>query len=216
MYQNDLQSPFVDNFVLKVLVADYMLKSTGNKCREYMYVGSSNKAIHELLAASGTQRCKVKAIGLIQVKEEEKPTEEELQSMPYKDPSKIAKQYYYQQYKVACANVQFAKVLQFLREKKYQNHGLFLNDIDVTKDYAGSFNKHEVIEHMVEKKGFRCQGTYGDGERTILDNSGSVSENCLTYMETNGKNTTRCKIYNKMVQMLECKEIMSVAIGGIG
>ncbi len=34
-----------------------------------------------------------------------------------------------------------------------------------------------------------------------------LAENCLTYMETIENVTTRCNIYNKMVQMLECKGV---------
>ncbi len=60
---------------------------------------------------------------------------------------------------------------------------------------------------MVQSHGFRCQGTTQDGDKTILDNSDKVGENCLTYMETIENVTTRCKIYNKMVQMLECKGV---------
>ena len=74
-------------------------------------------------------------------------------------------------------------------------------------DYAGSFDKHEVIQHLTTKKGFRVQGSAKDVNRTILDNADQVGNNCLTYMETVDGLTTRCKIYNKMVQMLESKNV---------
>ena len=74
-------------------------------------------------------------------------------------------------------------------------------------DYAGSFDKDEVIQHLTTKKGFRVQGSAKDANRTILDNTDQVGNNCLTYMETVDGLTTRCKIYNKMVQMLESKSV---------
>ena len=74
-------------------------------------------------------------------------------------------------------------------------------------DYAGSFDKDEVIQHLTTKKGFRVQGSANDANRTILDNTDQVGNNCLTYMETVDGLTARCKIYNKMVQMLQSKSV---------
>ena len=54
-----------------------------------------------------------------------------------------------------------------------------------------------------------------DEDRTILDNSDQVGNNCLTYMETVDGLTTRCKIYNKMVQMLESKSVRET-VGSTG
>ena len=51
------------------------------------------------------------------------------------------------------------------------------------------------------------QGCATDADRTILDNADQVGNNCLTYMETVQGVTTCCKIYNKMVQMLESKSV---------
>jgi hypothetical protein len=75
-------------------------------------------------------------------------------------------------------------------------------------DYAGSFDKGEVIQHLTTKKGFRIQGSTKDGgDRTLLDNADQVGNNCLTCMETVDGLTTCCKVYNKMVQMLESKSV---------
>ena len=60
---------------------------------------------------------------------------------------------------------------------------IFLKGIDVTMDYSGSFDKDEVIYHLTTKKGFRMQGCTTDADRTILDNTDQVGNNCLTYME---------------------------------
>ena len=78
---------------------------------------------------------------------------------------------------------------------------------DVTMDYAGSFDREEAIDYMVTNHDFRCQGPVDDAKKTILDNSNKVGQNCLTYMETINSMSTRSKIYNKMVHMLECKGV---------
>ena len=57
---------------------------------------------------------------------------------------------------------------------------------------------------MVTNHDFRCQGA---ATKTISDNSNNVGRNCLTYMETINGMSMRSKIYNKMVQMLECKGV---------
>ena len=98
-------------------------------------------------------------------------------------------------------------MLEFLRTDEYRIRNIFLKDIDVTMDYSGSFDKDEVIHHLTTIKGFRMQGCATDADRTILDNTDQVGNNCLTYMETVQGVTTRCKIYNKMVQMLESKSV---------
>ena len=69
------------------------------------------------------------------------------------------------------------------------------------------FNRDEVIESMTKNEGFRPQRSDDVADRTILVNTHRVGENCLTYMETVGGISIRCKIYNKMVQMLECKSV---------
>ena len=97
--------------------------------------------------------------------------------------------------------------MQFLRTQEYVERGLFLKDIDVTMDYAGSFDREEVIDYMVSNHDFRRQGAVEDATKTILDNSNKVGQNCLTYMETINGMSRRSKIYNKMVQMLECKGV---------
>ena len=61
-------------------------------------------------------------------------------------------EYYFQDYKIAWANVEYETVLQFLRTKEYWEQGLFLKDIDVTIDYAGSFDREEVIDYIIYYK----------------------------------------------------------------
>ena len=59
------------------------------------------------------------------------------------------------------------KYLKFLRTKEFVSRGLFLKDIDITMDYAGSFEREEVIDYMVTNHDFRCQGAVEDAAKTI-------------------------------------------------
>lgn len=189
---------FVDNFILRVLVADYL---TENK--KYVEVGAMNRTIRSLLDRSGLEKYKVKAIVFARLKES--VSIKMLENMPYRNEEKeiLDTVYYYQEYKIACADLEYQKVLDFIRKQEYNDCGLFLKDVDVTLDYAGSFNREEVVQSMVQMHGFGSQGTATSADRTILDNCDNFGENCLTYMETVDGITARCKIYNKMVQMLE-------------
>ena len=92
--------------------------------------------------------------------------------------------YYAQEFKIACADKKYCKVLEFLRTDEYRTRNIFLKDIDVTMDYSGSFDKDEVTEYLTTKKDCRIQGSVKDADRTILDNTDQVGNNCLTYMET--------------------------------
>ena len=189
---------FIDNFLFQVPIADYHIQD-----RKYTEVGVVNKSIRSLLKRHGIKNFDIKATGIKPCEPSEKMKEE----MLYRDRNKEVKKYYFQEYKIACPDAPYEKVMTFLRSKEYLNYGLHLKDIDVTTDYAGSFNRDEVVKSMVNSGGFRCQGEYAAGERTILDNTSSVGNNCLTYMEEVNGVTTRSKIYNKLVQALECVSV---------
>merc|ERR1711936_1032416 len=101
-------------------------------------------------------------------------------------------------------------LMKFLRNVNYKGYGFFLKDVDVTMDYAGSFDKYKCIDHITNFEDFREQGSMQNGEeypRTVVDNDGEVGKNCLTWMENIDGIKTRQKIYNKMVQMLETKSV---------
>ena len=72
-----------------------------------------------------------------------------------------------QEFKVACADENYSKVLEFLRTDEYKIRNMFLKDIDVTMDYAGSFNKDEIVNYLTRHKGFRIQGSYYGADRTF-------------------------------------------------
>ena len=58
--------------------------------------------------------------------------------------------YYIQKYKIATPNIEYATVMNFLRNGSYKGYGFFLNDVDITIDYAGSFDKYKCINHLRE------------------------------------------------------------------
>merc|ERR1712215_219580 len=130
---------FVDNFILKVLVPDYnTMKDKGKRPRN-MFVASQNKSIRDLLSANGFEKTNVKGVRLEKV-HHGNPTEEMLKRMPNADFDKIAVVYYIQDYKIATPNIDYATVMEFLRNVNYKGYGFFLNDVDITMDYKGSFN----------------------------------------------------------------------------
>ena len=198
---------FVDNFLFGVLVPDYNTKKNKKNKPRNNFVGSQNVKIRELLNANELEKCNVKAISFLEVKI---PQKEMLENMP--DGNKEAETYYEQIFKIACPNIDYGAVMNFLRGVDYNRYGFFLKDIDITIDYAGSFDKYKCIEHLIAMEDFKEQESLKNGReypRTIVNNDAMVGKNCLTWMENIGGYTTRQKIYNKMVQMLECKSVRS-------
>ena len=192
---------FIDNFLLRTLVPDYNTKDGKN-----IFLGSQNRMIRELLDAKGLTKCKVKAVVFAPC---QYPPVEMVEKMPQRDNEKIADTYYYQDYKIACPNIDYAAVMEFVRTEDYKRLGFFIKDIDITMDYIGSFDKYDLVDHLTKDEGFRQEGDDDVAERVIVDNDKMVGRNCLTFMETIGGFKTRQKIYNKMVQMLECKSVRS-------
>ena len=201
-----VSNKFVDTFILCVLVPDYNTEKK-KKIRRNNFIGSQNRKIREFLNANGLEKCIVNGICF---KEVEILNKEMLHNMPDRNKNKEAKIYYEQQFKIACPNVDYSKVMNFLRNVDYNGYGYFLKDVDITMDYGGSFDKYKVIEYLTAFQDFKEQGSLKNGEkypRTIIDNDTLVGKNCLTWMENVGGIRTRQKIYNKMVQMLESKKM---------
>ena len=95
----------------------------------------------------------------------------------------------------------YATVRNFLKNVDYNGYGFFLKDVDVTIDYAGSFDKYKCIDHLTSCKDFREQGSIQNCDeypRTVVDNDFEVGMNCLTWMERIDGLKTRQKIYNTM------------------
>lgn len=198
---------FVDNFLLQILVPEYLINDKNN----YRELGNVNRTIRGLLSDHGLQKIGgVKGIALRPCGKKVKENLKEKILYRKKHLETENTRYFWQEYKVSCDNENYSDVMQYVRSQKYMEDNIFLKDIDITIDYAGSFEKEEVMTHMINTEGFKLQGTNETGERTILDNSHYVGRNCLVYMDTLASGCTiRCKIYNKYVQSLETKSVRS-------
>ena len=183
---------FVESFLLYVYVPDYFVTAR----KTYTEVGLVSMRIRTLLKRHGLQKCKV-------LKEVVKP--QDLEKVYGRCKSReTVKTVYYIYKNLELALQVFSAVLEFLKTDEYKTRNILIKDSQSSTDYAGSFNKEEVIHYLMTNEGFRMQG-HADG--TILDNTDQVGKNCLTYMESLDGLTTCCTIYNKMVQMLESKNV---------
>ena len=195
---------FVDNFVLGCYVPEFRIEK-----REYKDVGLTNMLIRKLLKEAGLNSCMVKATSLqkvptadvdpcsIMTSKSETPKEDTRNKRPI---------YYLQEYKIACPDEDYNEVMAYLRSQEYTRSKLFMRDIDVTIDCAGSFNRHELINILLMDVSFQLQGADEGADYTILRNEHEVGKNCLTWMENHGM-AIRCKLYNKFVQMLETQAV---------
>lgn len=202
---------FVDNFLLKVVVACYQINNN-----QFIHCGSVTKSIYESCHEAGLQPISAKAVHRChQPYVTERSRQILLSYLQYRNPSKEAEmaaegrpiKFFWQEFKVSCANLPMDRVLQYLRSEAYTGFGLFLKDIDFTIDLCGSFDKEEVKEYLIQNSGFRMAGSWDEQPRTILDNETKVGRNCLTFMEKINGYQVRLKFYDKMIQMLECKGV---------
>ena len=179
---------FVDNFILRVLVPDYNVKKGKN-----IFIGSQNKKIREILDSYKLEKCIVKAIAFTKLIGID-PPEDMLESMPDRNINKTADFYYYQDFKIACPNIDYSLVMDFARNADYNGIGFFIKDLDITTDYAGSFDKCEIIDHLTINEGFREEGNTNYKEdclRTIINNDTTVGMNCLSFMENIDRFTSK-------------------------
>ena len=105
---------------MRVLVPDYLIHK-----KSYAEVRSINRIICAMLERNGLKKCTVKAISLSNAND---IPAEILTKMPFRIEEKEcdSTEYNFQDYKIACANVDYETVLQFLRTKEYWERGLFL------------------------------------------------------------------------------------------
>jgi len=194
---------FVDNFVLGCYVPSNLVDK---KSKKYKEVGQTNKSIRRILEESELMGCTVKGTQLNKVAGTVDP------DMVFK--RRIGKEqpcgeYFLQEYKVACPDLEYSAVMAFLRGGSYTKEHFFLRDIDVTMDYMGSFKRKEVMAYLLEDDKFRLQGSEKPADCTILQNERDVGCNCLSWIETEKGMEIRSKLYNKMVQMLESHAVRS-------
>ena len=88
---------------------------------KHIFLGSQNRKIKEILNANGLEKCDVKAIIFKQLKEEH-PPEEMLENMPDRNTEKNANIYFYQDFKIACPNIEYSIIIDFLRNVNYKGY----------------------------------------------------------------------------------------------
>ncbi len=178
---------FIDNFLVYCLVPEDLLD---RKTKKYIHVGSVLSVIWQMLKFHGLTKSRPKAVTL-------KPTA--ASGNVLFSSGKCDGLMYKQVYKISCDEENAQNVVDLLRNKdNLEKYSIYLQDVDATMDLAGTFDKTQVVEHLIQH-GFRMQNKGGNGDKTIVDNDGKVGKNCLTYMDDD----KRCKIYNKFVQSLE-------------
>ena len=204
---------FCDNFLLKVLVADYQITVPEGKdarSRKYQHVNAHKKNLVKELSEAGLAEVKVDLARIGEAIPRDQITSKLLGALLLPDNTKRTAdtKYHWQEYKVACPNENVVKVLRFLHDAAFVRFGMFLKDVDLTVDWGGSFDKADVIAHLVGTGAFQLADERGTwAENTILLNDASVGRNCLTYMTTVGGLRVRCKLYLKMVQELEKQSV---------
>ena len=163
-----------------VYVPDYFVTEK----KSYTEVGLVNKHIRQLLTSHGLKTCIVTAVALSPMQNE--LNESELDKVYGRIPSKETNKtlYYTQQFKIACMDESYSNVLTFIRSSEYCSRKIYLKDIDITMDYSGSFNREEVIQHLINKEGFRLEGSEEAATRTIVDNTHVTHRHGQTHTHT--------------------------------
>jgi hypothetical protein len=106
-------------------------------------------------------------------------------------------------FKITCCDYDLSTVMNFIDFLKTTNFKL--NCIDITQDFAGSFDKEEVKRHLLDKCGFVQEPFISKSNPTIIKRNGEP-QTCLQYW--NGK-SLRCKMYLKMPEILQSRSVRS-------
>ena len=167
---------YIDSFILQVDVRSFNIESGNN-----LMVSRQNKTIRQLLRIHDMDTCTVRAFGL----------------------KKLNEELYRQSFKITCFKNSFDIVAKFIRNKHYGTIGMRLQDVDVVRDFAGTFDKQEVAEYL------RSHGYSKDGDELpiILNNDKTVGGNCLSALDYASGSKIFTRMYNKMVQMLESQAV---------
>ena len=91
-------------------------------------------------------------------------------------------------------------------ERRLALHGYGLYSVDYTQDFSGTLDRCALVDHLVQSQGMHEAGTdsIADPIATILDNTDSVGNHVVTYMQTTPEGyMIRAKLYNKVVSNFE-------------
>ena len=151
------------------------------KMRRYEFIGPTNSIIHTICKNAGLD-CRVKAVDFRPIKDiSAENVREAIENAPHRskqmernwepiffkqvstyvlmyDKRNTYKYVAFQVYKVSCSSEDLDKILSFLSQNLFEKHGIYISDMDYTRDFSGSFDKEETINHLLAKQGFRMQG----------------------------------------------------------
>ncbi|CAC5364024.1 unnamed protein product [Mytilus coruscus] len=122
---------FVDNFIVSLPVDEqYVEEEVPGQKKTNGLCSWQNKKVRKTLDQMGLEKMELKANGIRGTR---------------------------QTFKIACPNEPIDKVLDALRTGILADHGIRLQDVDITKDFAGSFDRTTLRNHMLTNHGFRMQ-----------------------------------------------------------
>lgn len=215
---------FCDNLIVYMLYPEEDLrKSKGNKAiLNQTLLGNFNKIIRDAFVENNVRPTIINGKHTSKICKsnnlKDRITEEQLERasklMGTTYNKKITRENdYLITFKVDLMDENLEKIMEHLPAilKQLEGKGIYLSDIDITIDYAGTLDKPELINYLTQHLGYRLQGEHQEGDRTILDNDRTVGTNCLTYIYNSKQATVRAKLYNKFVCQLTspggvCKE----------
>lgn len=197
---------FADGIVLKCLVPPEQIEIPPGKdkrSQEFKYFGVRCKQVREIIAAAGIDIKHNDVVGrrLFAVKEcsgvrARVPPPGDINHATVilcdRDPKLVGeREWYWQHIGVSFHEANLQTVLDLVRTDVFANVGLWLNDFDVTMDCA------TVVRCTALKSRLLGQGI------KVLENADKVGLNCLTWWHDNNRE----KVYAKMVQQFESKEV---------
>ena len=226
---------FCDNFVLMCVVPDYQVAipdadpsvPKDARSQQYAHLGLRCKIIREIMDTHGIgytsvgparlfDTTKVPASQPNQADAVRLPSKIDATTVPMLDPAKKVNSWFKQLIIIHTPDSDMQAVINLIRSGEFAKWGLYLNDFDVTIDLRGSFNKEELIKHMLKQHGWGMAKAHSKGyfqNKTILDNSHKVGKNCLTWMvsvRVGGVDfNVRLKFYLKLVQEFEKQKVRS-------
>lgn len=200
---------FCDNIIVYCCIDDKLVAEIANKNNNAGDTQIINEAAKEMLACF-TQEVKrvFNHLNININKCDIKPTNANTLTSDF--TYKTSKQAQF--LKINLSNIDVNNVFDLLEDENkiayLHENNVFIRDVDFTKDYKGVFNKKNVEKYLIEEHDFVKQGQPNPDENpTILDNSQTVSNNCLTFINTADIGTIRYKFYNKFVQSMESPSV---------
>lgn len=106
-------------------------------------------------------------------------------------------------YKIASSDCEIDVVFNFI--SKLRTSGYNLNCIDITQDFAGSFDKDEVKAHLLQNCNF-VEGPFVSSTSPTIVSNARDAHTCLQFWKGP---STRCKMYLKMPEILQSKSTRS-------